>query len=171
MTTLSAQERRALRAKAHHLDPVVLVGQHGLTPAVMHEIDVALRAHELIKIRVFNDDRGGREKMLAQICDELDAAPVQHLGKLLVVWRPAPAAAAAAAGDVKNKPSTTKRPAPRRPGAAAAKRGRTGKPVATPRSRARTSAAGSKPAAGRVPHSGPKSTPAAIPRRRRRTSA
>ena len=89
MSTLTPIERRALRAKAHHLNPVVTVGQHGLTPAVLHEIDVALKAHELIKIRVLSDDRDAREAMLAQVCAELEAAPVQHLGKLLIVWREA----------------------------------------------------------------------------------
>jgi hypothetical protein len=58
---------------------------------VLHEIDVNLVAHELIKIRVFNDDRGEREALLARICGDLDAAPVQHLGKILTIWRPAPA--------------------------------------------------------------------------------
>ena len=57
---------------------------------MLHEIDVALLAHELIKIRVFSDDRAERERCYARICAELDAAPVQHLGKLLVVWRLAP---------------------------------------------------------------------------------
>src|SRR5215470_20142381 len=90
MTSLTPLERRALRAKAHHLHPVVSVGQHGLTAAVLHEIDVSLIAHELIKVRVFSDDRGERETLLEAICAELDAAPVQHIGKLLVVWRPAP---------------------------------------------------------------------------------
>lgn len=90
MKTLTSAERRALRAKAHHLSPCVSVGQHGLTAAVLHEVDVALRAHELIKIRVFSDERDERELLLARICDALDAAPVQHLGKLLIVWRPAP---------------------------------------------------------------------------------
>jgi len=89
-TSLSADERRALRAKAHHLDPVVMVGHDGLTPAVLHEIDVNLIAHELIKIRVFNDDRDEREALLARIGQELDATPVQHIGKLLVVYRPRP---------------------------------------------------------------------------------
>jgi putative YhbY family RNA-binding protein len=90
VTTLTPPERRALRAKAHHLHPVVSVGQHGLTAAVLHEIDVNLIAHELIKVRVFNDDRVAREVLLASICAELDAAPVQHIGKLFVVWRPSP---------------------------------------------------------------------------------
>ncbi|HSS69567.1 MAG TPA: YhbY family RNA-binding protein [Casimicrobiaceae bacterium] len=90
MTSLTPPQRRALRAKAHHLHPVVSVGQHGLTAAVLHEIDVNLIAHELVKVRVFNDDRDAREALLKSICAELDAAPVQHIGKLLVVWRPSP---------------------------------------------------------------------------------
>lgn len=90
MRTLSPGERRTLRAKAHLLHPVVSIGQHGITPAVLHEIDVNLAAHELIKIRVFNDDRDAREAMLARICAELDAAAVQRVGKVLIVWRPAP---------------------------------------------------------------------------------
>lgn len=83
-------ERRALRAKAHHLSPCVSIGQQGLTAAVLHEVDVALRAHELIKIRVFSEARDERERFLVEICDALEAAPVQHLGKLLIVWRKAP---------------------------------------------------------------------------------
>ena len=90
MRTLTPAERRAFRAQAHSLHPFVSIGQHGLTPAVLHEIDVNLVAHELIKIRVFNDDRGERETLLAQICGDLDAAPVQHLGKILTIWRPTP---------------------------------------------------------------------------------
>jgi RNA-binding protein YhbY len=69
---------------------VVSIGQHGLTPAVLHEIDVNLNAHELIKVRVYHDDRHARESLLARICAELEAAPVQHIGKLLIVWRPHP---------------------------------------------------------------------------------
>lgn len=90
MNILSPAQRRELRAKAHHLHPVVSVGQHGLTPAVMHEIDVNLLAHELIKVRVFADEREQREIVLERICTALDASPVQHIGKLLVLWRPAP---------------------------------------------------------------------------------
>ncbi|MBU6485467.1 MAG: YhbY family RNA-binding protein [Betaproteobacteria bacterium] len=87
METLSPALRRELRARAHHLHPVVAIGQHGLTPPVLHEIDVALTAHELIKLRVFSDDRAEREALLGRICDELSCASVQHLGKLLVLWR------------------------------------------------------------------------------------
>ncbi len=90
MLLLTPAERRDLRARAHRLQPVVSVGQHGLTESVLHEIDVNLRAHELIKVRVFNADHDAREAVLARICAALEAAPVQHIGKLLVLWRPAP---------------------------------------------------------------------------------
>jgi len=93
MLSLTPAERRDLRAKAHQLRPVVSVGQHGLTAGVLHEIDVNLLAHELIKVRVFIDDRSARDAVLSRICAELEAAPVQHLGKLLIVWRPGPPAA------------------------------------------------------------------------------
>jgi RNA-binding protein len=87
---LTTSERRALRADAHHLDPVVMIGGEGLTPAVIKETDSALKAHGLIKVRVLGDDRSAREEIFAQLCDQLDAAPIQHIGKLLVVWRPIP---------------------------------------------------------------------------------
>jgi RNA-binding protein len=90
MLTITSAERRALRARAHHLHPVVAIGQHGLTPSVLKEIDVNLRAHELIKVRAFSDIRGERDAMLGQICAKLGAAPVQHIGKLLILWRPTP---------------------------------------------------------------------------------
>ena len=94
MLELSPHERRALRAKAHHLHPVVTIGQHGLTPTVLTEIDLALNAHGLIKVRVFLEDRDERELLLVEIADGLDAAPVQHIGKLFVLWRPQPEPAA-----------------------------------------------------------------------------
>lgn len=87
---LTPSERKDQRARAHHLDPVVFVGGDGLTPAVAREIDMALNAHGLIKVRVFSDDRAGRDAMLAQLSDQLRAAPIQHIGKLLVLWRPIP---------------------------------------------------------------------------------
>ena len=87
---LSPAQRKEHRAAAHHLDPVVLIGGDGLTPAVTKEVDGALKAHGLIKVRVFSDDRAAREAMLAQLSDELGAAPIQHIGKLLVLWRPLP---------------------------------------------------------------------------------
>ncbi len=88
--TLTPAQRKVHRADAHHLDPVVLVGGDGLSPSVKKEIEAALRSHGLIKIRVFSDDRAAREAMLQTLADELDAAPIQHIGKLLVLWRPIP---------------------------------------------------------------------------------
>jgi putative YhbY family RNA-binding protein len=85
---LSRTERRSLRADAHHLNPVVLIGAEGLTEAVRKETDAALNAHGLIKLRVFSDVRETREQMLSSLTEELSAAAVQHIGKLLVLWRP-----------------------------------------------------------------------------------
>ena len=67
-----------------------MIGGDGLTPAVQKEVDAALNAHGLIKVRVFGDDRAAREQVYLQLCDELNAAPIQHIGKLLVLWRPIP---------------------------------------------------------------------------------
>ena len=87
MSTLSPDERRSLRARAHHLDPVVLVGDAGLTDAVMAEIGRALAAHGLIKVRVAGDDRDARGEMMARIARDADAQPVQIIGKVLVLYR------------------------------------------------------------------------------------
>ncbi len=102
MQQLTSAQVRELRARAHGLNPVVSIAENGLSEAVLKEIDVCLNAHELIKIRVYGDSRDDRLAYLERICQELDCAPVQHIGKLLVVYRPAPADAAA------------KTPAPRR---------------------------------------------------------
>src|SRR5438445_11081732 len=101
---LSIQDRKAHRAQAHHLDPVVLVGGEGLTPAVRKEIDAALNAHGLIKVRVFGDDRLQREQMFDTLADDLGAAQIQHIGKLLVLWRPKPKKERAADEDRKPGP-------------------------------------------------------------------
>ncbi|WP_018714125.1 YhbY family RNA-binding protein [Brachymonas chironomi] len=87
---LTTQQRKVHRAEAHHLSPVVMIGADGLSAAVLREADAALNAHGLIKIRVLGDDRDAREQMYQQIADELNAAPIQHIGKLFVLWRPIP---------------------------------------------------------------------------------
>lgn len=87
---LTPAQRKEHRANAHHLDPVVMIGGEGLTEAVFRETDAALKAHGLIKIRVLGDDRAVREGMLVALCDQLGAAAIQHIGKLLVLWRPQP---------------------------------------------------------------------------------
>lgn len=86
---LTSAQRKFLKAQAHPLKPVVMIGNAGLSEAVLTEIDRALTAHELIKVRVQNDDRAEREAWLAAICARLDCAAVQHLGKLLLLYRPA----------------------------------------------------------------------------------
>ncbi len=87
---LTIQERKALRADAHHLDPIVIVGGDGLTPGVTKEVDAGLNAHGLIKVRVTGDDRASREAVYQKLCEDLSCAPIQHIGKLLVLWRPIP---------------------------------------------------------------------------------
>ncbi len=89
---LNIQDRKQLRAEAHHLNPVVMIGHEGLTAAVKREVHAALNAHGLIKVRVFSDERSAREAMLVELSEELNAAPIQHIGKLLVLWREKPAA-------------------------------------------------------------------------------
>jgi RNA-binding protein len=85
---VSSDQRAELRSQAHALKPVVLVGAEGLTDAVLAEIKVHLDAHQLIKIRVFGDDREARLAVYEAICDKLHGAPIQHIGKLLVIWKP-----------------------------------------------------------------------------------
>ena len=87
---LTPAQRKDKRADAHHLDPVVMIGGDGLTPAVQKEVDAALNAHGLIKVRVFSDERATREAIFTTLSDVLNAAPIQHIGKLLVFWRPMP---------------------------------------------------------------------------------
>ena len=85
---LKPAERKAKRAEAHHLDPVVAIGNDGATEAVRREIDGALDAHGLVKVRMFSDDRLAREALFIELSATLGAAPVQHIGKLFVLWRP-----------------------------------------------------------------------------------
>ena len=85
--SLNKQEILALRARAHHLNPVVMVGQHGLTEAVIRETETALRAHELIKVRVLGDERDERLLIGEELCAATGAQLVQHIGKLLVLYR------------------------------------------------------------------------------------
>ncbi|WP_298829966.1 YhbY family RNA-binding protein [uncultured Piscinibacter sp.] len=105
---LTPAQRKDKRADAHHLDPVVLIGAEGLTPAVRKEVDAALSAHGLIKVRVFSDERETREEMLATLADSLNAAPIQHIGKLLVLWRPIPPKEKAAREDRMPGPKVVK---------------------------------------------------------------
>ena len=103
---LTSGERRQLRARAHHLHPVVVIAAAGLTPQVSREIEANLKSHELIKIRVFDDDRETRAALASAICEETGAQPVQQIGKILVIYRARPA------GEQK---AVKRRPARKRP--------------------------------------------------------
>ena len=87
MPGLSPTRRRELKARAHALDPIVRIGGAGLSPAVLAEIDRGLKSHELIKVRVNGADRLGRETILEEICGRTGAQAVQHIGKILVLFR------------------------------------------------------------------------------------
>ena len=85
---LTPAMRQTLRARAHGLHPVVTIAGNGLTPNVLAELECSLQAHELIKVRVQGIEREEREALLADICNKLDAAPIQRIGNILVIWRP-----------------------------------------------------------------------------------
>jgi RNA-binding protein len=90
--SLTARERTSLKGRAHALEPIVQVGQAGLTDAVVKEADRALTAHELIKVRVGASDREERSALIKALCERTDAAEVQSVGKIVVLWRPRPLA-------------------------------------------------------------------------------
>ena len=84
---MTPAERKALKARAHTLNPVIHIGGKGLTETVLAEVDRALSAHELIKVRAASLEREARDAVLAEICTRLDAQAVQHIGKVLVLYR------------------------------------------------------------------------------------
>jgi RNA-binding protein len=108
---ITSRERSTLRSAAHSLRPVVLIGDKGLSDAVLKEIDLNLTSHGLIKVRAGGQERDARDEMLAALCDALSCAPVHHLGKMFILYRPQPgqksllAPAPAAADRPKRKPS------------------------------------------------------------------
>jgi putative YhbY family RNA-binding protein len=87
---LTPRQRRELSARAHHLEPVVTIGQRGLTEGVLREIDMALAAHELIKVRADTDGRAARSALLDETCSRTGASPVKQVGKILILWRARP---------------------------------------------------------------------------------
>jgi putative YhbY family RNA-binding protein len=89
---LTPADRQTLRGRAHRLDPVVWIGADGLTAAVLAELERTLKAHALIKIRVMAGDGDTRERLLGEICAATGSLPVQHIGKVLVVYRERPPA-------------------------------------------------------------------------------
>ncbi len=124
-TQMNPAQRRALRAAAHHLNPVVSISQKGLTPSVLAEIDRCLKAHELIKLRLYGIEREDREALFTEICTALACVAVQHIGNLLVLWRENPKDAAAqepAPARRRKEPPATKKQAAARTEARSRKR-------------------------------------------------
>ena len=91
MDDMTALRRKALKARAHSLHPILQLGEKGLTDAVVAEIERALGAHELVKIRAAPFNREERDVALVSICERTGAEAVQHIGKILVVYRQKPA--------------------------------------------------------------------------------
>lgn len=79
-----------MKARAHALIPLILIGGKGLSSSVLAEIERGLKSHELIKIRARDTDRPAREALLEDICRSTGARPVQHIGKILVIFRENP---------------------------------------------------------------------------------
>ena len=84
---LNVKQRQYLKGLAHSLEPVVMIGVHGLSASVIKEIETNLMAHELIKVRILGDDRKLRIAIIAEICEKTGSQLVQHIGKLLVLYR------------------------------------------------------------------------------------
>ncbi|HXZ48172.1 MAG TPA: YhbY family RNA-binding protein [Usitatibacter sp.] len=122
MNPLTPRRRSELRAQAHRLHPTVIVGDKGLTGEVLAEVDRALAAHELIKVRASTDDRDARAAWLGSICEKLGAHPVQLIGKVLVVYRENPEKEKAADATRTSRPRS-RTPSPR-PGSAPPRRRR-----------------------------------------------
>lgn len=156
---LTAAERKALKARAHHLNPVVIVGEAGLSEAVLAEAERAIAIHELIKIRVLGDDRDTRIELMGRLCDALGCSPVQMIGKLLVVFRPKPAET----GDHRDGPHVPKKiagsggKAKAKPKPGTARTGPSAKASKAGSGGARSRSADSP--AGRAPARGPRTTP------------
>ena len=87
MKTLTPAQRQYLKGLAHSRQPVVMIGSNGLTAAVLKEIELALNAHELIKIKAASNELETRRAWMAEMCAATGAAPVQQIGKVLVIYR------------------------------------------------------------------------------------
>lgn len=84
---ISAAQKRQLRSLAHSLRPVVMVAERGLAPSVMNEIDIALNAHELIKVRISAEDRESRKALIADLAERSGADVVQEIGHIVALFR------------------------------------------------------------------------------------
>ncbi len=87
---LTPAEHQVLKGRAHRLRPVVWIADVPLAETVIAEVGRALAAHELIKLQTVGLDREARAQVLAELCARCDAQPVQHIGKVLVLFRKKP---------------------------------------------------------------------------------
>lgn len=85
--SLKPTQIQYLKGLAHHRKPVILVGAAGLSAAVLREIRSALKTHELLKIRLPAVERADRQALFEQICRDTEAEPVQHIGRMAVIYR------------------------------------------------------------------------------------
>ena len=90
MLSLTTTQRRTLTARAHKLNPIVMIGKIGMSANIVDELDRGLLSHELIKVKVQIESRAEREVLFEVICQQLNAAQVKHIGKILVIYRPQP---------------------------------------------------------------------------------
>ncbi|HEX4584601.1 MAG TPA: YhbY family RNA-binding protein [Burkholderiaceae bacterium] len=134
--TLTRDERLALKSQSHHLDPIVLLGANGLTAAVLKEIDRALTAHQLVKVRTPAGERQEREQLFLEVAERLGAARIQMIGRLIVLFRPALSPDPSPASG-RGEPLAPSRPRTGRGEPLAAPRPRSGRgePLPTPRPR------------------------------------
>ncbi|HRP23860.1 MAG TPA: ribosome assembly RNA-binding protein YhbY [Thauera sp.] len=151
MIELTPAQRRDLRARAHHLNPVVTIAGNGLTPGVVAEIERALQAHELIKVKVQGAEREQRDALMQELCASLQAEPVQHIGSILIVWRarreedkPAATVEKKAVRSSTAKSAAAFAAAARRAALAKASAGPRRSPARTPAPRGRTPGGGSR---------------------------
>lgn len=89
MKSLTPAQRQYLKGLAHSRQPVVMIGNQGLTAAVLKEVERGLLSHELIKIKAATDEPDTRRAWMEEICAATGAAPVQQIGKVLVIYRAA----------------------------------------------------------------------------------
>jgi len=85
--TLTSKQRKELKAQAHHLNPVIRVGQKGITDNLLKETDQALTAHELIKVHIAQDEKAARQATAAEIASACHAEVVDHIGKIAILYR------------------------------------------------------------------------------------
>jgi RNA-binding protein len=88
--SLNKKQIQYLKGLAHPLKPVVLMGNNGLTEAVVAEIDYSLNHHELIKIKIPTEDRDTKALIVEAICRETASIKIQVIGKTLIIYRQSP---------------------------------------------------------------------------------